>query len=68
MRLYFENNWGKRKLIGEPKDEKESNLMMMAFLNQYNYHAPYTRFWKNEEKETYIDVGSHSEFFVLVDE
>lgn len=64
MVLYFEDSNGDRREIGHPKSEKEVSQFISDFLKKHNYKSYYTRIWKNE-KETYYDVGSHSEFFVL---
>ncbi len=68
MILYFENSSGKRKEIGHPESEKEIFKLISDFLKKHNYKSYYTRIWKNEKGEIYYDVGSYSEFFVLIDD
>ena len=68
MILYFETSNGERKEIGHPESEKEIFKLISDFLKKHNYKSCYTRIWKNEIGEICYDVGSHSEFFVLVDD
>lgn len=67
MVLYFENSYGKRREIGRPQSTKETYQLIDKFLKDYNYKSYYIRSWKNDENETYYDVGSWSEFFVMIE-
>lgn len=64
MNLYFRDSYGRRRLIGNPTDEQGANLLIKAFLSARHYKSYYTRVW-TENNETWFDVGSHSEFFIL---
>lgn len=65
--LYFENSQGLRREIGRPQSTEEIFQLIKDFLKAHNYKSYYIRIWKNEEDEIYYDVGSWSEFFVLIE-
>ena len=64
--LYFENSYGKRRVIGRATDENGISKLIKDFLDDHNYKSYYTRTWisENDNKEKIYDVGSHSEFFI----
>ena len=64
--LYFENSYGKRRVIGCATDENGISKLIKDFLDDHNYKSYYTRTWinENDNKEKIYDVGSHSEFFI----
>ena len=66
--LYFQNSNGDRRKIGNPNSIDEVSNIISDFLKNHNYKSYYTRTWKNENGEICYDVGSHSEFFILVDD
>ena len=66
MKLYFENAFGERRLIGAPNSEEESWQLIKNFCNERNFNIPYVRTWGTPEGEKYYDVSSHTEFFVEV--
>ena len=68
MILYFQNNMGIRREIGRPLTEQEIYQTIKRFLDEHNYKSYYTRSWVNKKGETYYDVGSHTEFFVMIKE
>ena len=73
MKLYFENSYGERRLIAQPREQTEVGLEIRRFIDKCNegkpedkkFHSYYTRIWENEEGLTVYDVGSHVEFFLL---
>lgn len=73
MKLYFENSYGERRLIAQPRKQTEVGLEIRQFINKCNEGKPedkkfrsyYCRTWTNEEGLVVYDVGSHSEFFLL---
>jgi hypothetical protein len=67
MILYFENCFNERREIGRPESTEDIHKLIHAFLDDHNYKSYYTRMWVNDKGETYYDVGSHSEFFVMVE-
>lgn len=62
--LYFEDRFGERRKIGEANDLDEASPIIHNFLNEHSFKSYYMNIWV-ENDEMYIDVGSHSEFFVL---
>lgn len=64
MKLYFENSYGKERLIAEVQNEEEAFKEIHKFLDDHNYKSYYTRTWMRNNNEKVYDVGSHSEFFV----
>ena len=65
-KLYFEDRYEKRRLIGQPKDDNESWHMIRNFCEERNFKIPYVRTWTTQDGEKWYDVSSHSEFFVEV--
>ena len=68
MKLYFENSYSERRLIGEPATANESWKMIHKFCEKCNYKIPYVRSWTTPDGETWYDVGSHTHFFVEVED
>lgn len=66
--LCFQNSNGDKRKIGNPNSIDEVSDIISDFLKNHNYKSYYTRTWKNENGEICYDVGSHSEFFILVDD
>ena len=70
MKLYFEDSYGRTRLIGHCKNEEEVHNQINAFIDKCNHARPkdkkfkvyYIRSWKENDK-TWYDVGSWSEFF-----
>lgn len=68
MTVYFENTNGVQREIGTTDSEVEAFKIIRKFLDDHNYKAPYWRSWSGESGQTWIDVGSHTEFFVIKEE
>ena len=68
MKLYFEDSNGQRRIIGTPNNEDESWQLIKSFCDERHFNIPYTRMWITSDGEKYYDVGSHTEFFVEVEE
>lgn len=64
LKLYFKNCQGKERLIAECETVQEIHKGINKFLDEHEYISHYSRSWGNEES-IIIDVGSHSEFFVI---
>jgi hypothetical protein len=64
LKLYFKNSQGKERLIAECETAKDVSREIHKFLDDHNYRSHYSRSWGNEEN-IMIDVGSHSEFFIV---
>ena len=70
MKLYFQNESGKRSLIANPINKKEAYSEISKFCKERNFEIYYIRSWKIQENGTPMtcfDVGSHTEFFYLSD-
>ena len=73
MKLYFENAYGMRRLIAQPREQTEVGLEIRRFIDKCNegkpenmkFHIYYCRTWENAEGLIVYDVGSHGEFFLL---
>lgn len=66
MLLYFENSKGQRRLISNPTTVSDMWKDINNFLFDHNYKAPYARI-NFGETEWEIDVGSHTESFIVKD-
>lgn len=66
MRLFFKNGEGKIRQIAKCETVKDVGQEIQKFLDDHNYKSYYQRSW-GDDKKVVIDVGSHSEFFVLRD-
>ena len=65
MKLYFENSRGERRLIGEPKDDREAWDIITAFCDERKYKIYYVRSWITPDGKKWFDCGSWSEYFIL---
>lgn len=66
MKLYFENSYKERRLIGEPDTSSESLQMIYKFCEERNFKIFYVRTWTTPDGEKWYDVGSWSEFFIEI--
>lgn len=64
MKLFFQNRYGKERLIAEPSNREEVNREINKFLDDHNFKSYYTRVWEADGRLVF-DVGSHTEFFLL---
>lgn len=62
MKLFFQNKYGKERLIAKPKTVKECYEEIDKFLDEHNFTSYYTRI-NCGENCIWLDVGSHTEFF-----
>lgn len=67
MNLYFQNSQGKLRLIAELKTDKEVHAAIKQFLDEHNFKSYYTRSWIDKEGNKWMDVGSHTEFFICTE-
>lgn len=65
MKLYFQNSYGERRIIAEPKTHEEVTKEINKFCSDRNFKIYYTRTWINDEGLKVFDVGSWTEFFYL---
>jgi hypothetical protein len=71
MTLYFIRSNGEKRLVKKNVEPKTALSEISHYVNNLNpaYKIYYTREWYDEEAGgTMYDVGSHTEFFLLVDE
>lgn len=71
MMLYFIRSNGEKRLVHKNVEPETAGKFIHQYVNNINptYKIYYTREWYDEEAGgTMYDVGSHSEFFLLVNE
>ena len=66
MKLYFENSYGERRIIAEPKTEEEAIKEIYKFCDDRNFKIYYVRSWMLSDGIKKFDCGSWSEFFYLL--
>ena len=68
MKVIFDRSNGTELVLGEATNKKEATKLINDFMDAHNYHSPYWRLSLYEdEKYVWIDTGSWSEFFRVVD-
>lgn len=65
IEVIFEDRFGDERVLAVAHNDEEANEIISAFLEAKNYKSFYWRYWKNQNGDTMVDVGSHSEFFIL---
>ena len=63
--VIFEDSSGKERLIGTAYDEKGYTEIVQEFLEEHNYKSYYTIMRNSETGDIVLDVGSHTEFFII---
>ena len=61
--LYFQHSDGSYRLLLENCTENEAWRKADEFMSEHNFKCYYIRSWKDNEQNTWWDVGSHTEFF-----
>ena len=64
LKLYFKNSRGEERLVAECETVQKAHEEIHKFLDDHGYKSYYSRSWGDWASVT-IDVGSHSEFFIL---
>lgn len=67
MKVLFKNSQGQKREIAEVSDMNEAYQAIYKFCTDRNYEIPYYRGIKRDD-EFKIDVGSHTEFFYIVED
>ena len=62
--VHFRNSYGEERPIGQAKNYEEVIGTIEPFMYKRNFKYYYVRSWMEEEAQI-LDVGSHTEFFVL---
>lgn len=65
--LYFQDHTGRKRFIGLAGSLEDAFREVTNFLRKRNYESYYSRYWIKENGDIVIDVGSHSEFFIIED-
>jgi hypothetical protein len=65
MNLYFEDSNGDRRIIASDIDYDGVFENIKAFLDAHDFECYYTRLHYADDGFTHIDVGSHTEFFLV---
>lgn len=65
-KIYFENSRKEWKEVGAGT-ERECRKAMMEFLNSKHFKSYYSNEYDIDVGVRRIDVGSHTEFFYLID-
>ncbi len=68
MQIEFENSNGERRVIGTAKTVQGCIKIMQKFLDDHNFKSYYQRYTEKPDGSIWIDVGSHTEFFWIVNE
>lgn len=65
MKLIFKNSYDEERVIATNLQLKQDCYREInKFLSAHNYKSYYYREWSRENR-TYVDVGSHTEFFII---
>ena len=65
MNLYFEDSNGDRRIIASDIDYDGVFENIKAILDAHDFECYYTRLHYADDGFTHIDVGSHTEFFLV---
>lgn len=65
MKLYFENAYGKRELIGNANSDKECMGMIQDYCARNGFNIPYVNSWVTPNMEKHYDVSAGNEHFVV---
>lgn len=68
MIIYFENSKEELRKIGEAKTLKEINNIIQSFLDDHHFKSYYTQVTLESSNRVILDVGSHTEFFIVTNE
>ena len=65
IEVIFEDSYGNERSLAVARSDEEAGEIISAFLEAKSYRSHYWNCWKKSKTDTVIDVGSHSEFFIL---
>lgn len=66
MTLYFRSSKNERRFLCDCNNRQDVFDAMNKFMDDHNFKSYYTRIWRHDD-EVWFDVGSHTEYFVLID-
>lgn len=64
-KLYFQDSLGINTFLKEVESIEDADKEIQIFLNERNYISSYHRYWIDEDDNVKIDVGSHTEYFIV---
>ena len=64
MKLYFQSSNGNERVIAEVNSWCNACQEINKFLDEHNFQSYYQRLWQHGDR-VYVDVGSHTEFFIV---
>lgn len=64
MKLLFQASNGKERVIADVSSWCDACNGINKFLDEHNFKSYYQRLWQ-ENNRVYVDVGSHTEFFIV---
>lgn len=67
-KVVFENHFGEKKTLAAVDTVELANKTICDFLKEKGFKSYYQRRWKINDKTTKVDVGSHTEFFEIINE
>lgn len=67
-KVMFENCLGKKRTLAVVNTMELANKTICDFLKEKDFKSYYQRRWKIDDKTIKVDVGSHTEFFEIIDE
>ena len=63
--VFFRKSNGDEDFLGNCADFNTVNEVINHFLKEHNFKSYYSRMWVSEPGHLKIDVGSHTEFFIV---
>ena len=66
MKLLFQSSDGSERVIAEVDNQDDAFNEINKFLDEHNFKSYYMRIWEKDGCK-YVDVGSHTEFFIVED-
>ena len=64
MKLLFQSSNGNERVVSEVNSWCDVCKGINKFLDEHNFKSYYQRLWQKEDR-VYVDVGSHTEFFIV---
>lgn len=64
MKLFFQSSNGNERVIADVDTWCSACSEINKFLDEHNFKSYYKRLWQ-ENNRVYVDVGSHTEFFIV---
>lgn len=65
MKLFFKQYNGENRFLSNVESIEEAFVLINRFLLDHNFKSYYKRVCGTNENSIWVDVGSHTEFFVI---